>query len=773
MTLQRVRVEITGSVQGVGFRPTVYRYAAEHCLAGWVSNGPEGVTIEAQGEMRRIVDFIERLKHGVPAHSEVRSFNVYPMDPEPHLSTFQIMPTHEPGNGRRALVPPDLAICEACRSEVLNPSDRRFLYPFTNCTTCGPRFTIIKTLPYDRPTTTMGDFEMCPNCRAEYENTKDRRFHAQPIACPDCGPQPTWAAGHAAAEGRQAVRAAAAFLKDGKIVAIQSLGGFHLACDARQKIVVEALRARKRRPHKPLAVMVPSIEAARRWARISTVSEGLLLSRAAPVVMLPSDAPELAWLAPGLDRMGLMLAYTPLHVALFHELADADAPPILVMTSGNPPGEPICREPERARAKLAGIADGFLSHDRRIHNRCDDSVVASRGGHHAHVIRRARGYVPEPVHLMTSPLTIFASGVDLKNAACVTREDEAFLTQYIGDLDHLENERFHVESVDRLCRFLNVKPRFIAHDLHPDMISTRKSLEIAAANGIPASSILRVQHHHAHIAATMAEHGLSGAVIGVALDGFGFGADGTLWGGEFLKVDGTGFSRLGHLLTVAQPGGDRAAVEIWRMAVSWLIAAFGPEEAMKAGQNIFPEISSDLMEQVLRLSLRSNLTPATSSAGRLFDAMAAIAGIRAEVTFEGQAAMELEAACADRFDGEYEFHIKETPGVILLDPRPAVRAAVLDRRQGEPAGSIAVRFHKGFARAVAGLCEKLAGTAGLERIVAGGGVFQNMRLLNDLEQQLLSRGLAFYAPERIPANDGGIALGQAWIAAAQFTERGA
>lgn len=769
MSIQRMRVEITGKVQGVGFRPAVYRYAAWHDLAGWVSNGPEGVTIEAQGEMRRLVEFVDCLRHGMPAASEVRSFNVHPMNPEPQVKTFQIVPSRVAGTDAKALVPPDMAICDDCRAEIQNPADRRFLHPFTNCTICGPRFSIVKTLPYDRPATTMRDFAMCPKCRAEYENPPDRRFHAQPNACPDCGPRVWWSAGQSGADGGPAVSAAAAFLKIGKIVAIQSLGGFHLACDARRKDVVELLRSRKRRPHKPLAVMAPTLDAARRWARISAKAKELLTSSAAPVVMLASRAPELAWLAPGLDRIGLMIAYTPLHIALFHELAAAGGPNILVMTSGNPPGEPICREPEKALVKLSGIADGFLSHDRRIHNRCDDSVVTVRGGR-SHMIRRARGYVPEPVYLPQSSPSIFAAGSDLKNAACVTRGDESFLTQYIGDLTHLENERFYVEAVDRLCRFLNVQPRLVAHDLHPDMVSTRKALEIAAANGIPDSNMIRVQHHHAHIAATMAEHRLSGTVIGVALDGFGFGTDGTIWGGEFLKVDETGFERLGHLVPVAQPGGDRATVEIWRMAVSWLIAAFGPEEAMKVGRQVLPEISTDLIEQVGRLSLRPGLTLTTSSAGRLFDAMAVIAGIRTEVTFEGQAAMELEAACADRFDGEYEFRIRETLGALLLDPRPVVRAAVMDRRHGESAAAVAVRFHRGFAHAIGDACVKIAASTGLNRVAAGGGVFQNMRLLDDVERNLLDAGLEFYAPERIPANDGGIAIGQAWIASNRFAE---
>lgn len=763
----RFRVEITGKVQGVGFRPAVYRYASERGINGWVSNGPEGVTIEAQGEPAMVSDFIERLRACPPAHSDVKTFNVYPIHPVTAPAPFQIVPSRMDNRTiRAALAPPDLGICEDCRAEVLDPRNRRYLYPFTNCTHCGPRFSIVKEFPYDRSNTTMNLFNMCPRCRSEYEDPADRRFHAQPNACPVCGPHVRWI-GKTTSEREAAVRTAAVALTLGRIVAIQSLGGFHLACDARQKAAVEILRLRKNRPHKPLGIMAATLTAASRVAEVSAEASRILLSPSAPIVMSPSDSKLLEWIAPGLDRIGIMLPYTPLHLALFHELAEQGGPDLLVMTSGNAPGEPICKNPDDAREKLKSIADGFLVHNRLIHNRCDDSVVAVRGSG-SHVIRRSRGFAPDPVALPISAPAIFAAGADLKAAACVTRGNQAFLTQYTGDLGNIPNENFYVESVERLIRFLGAiagrAPKFVAHDFHPDMVSTRKALDLASAWGVPPESVIAVQHHHAHIAATLAEHGLDGPVIGVAFDGLGYGTDGSLWGGEFLKVDGASFSRLGYLLSVSQPGGDRAAEEIWRMALSWMMASIGPEMAPREAADLFPEVPKNLLERASRICLRAGLAPATSSVGRLFDAVAAIAGLRSCVTYEGQAAMELEAAFDEGVAGEYEFRIKENAAGIVLDPKPAVRGALADRKRNRGPAVIATRFHRGLASVTAKICGRISESTGLTRVVLGGGVFQNMRLLDLLDSRILDAGLDLYVPRRIPANDGGIALGQAWIA---------
>lgn len=771
MSQQRFRIEITGRVQGVGFRPTVYRYAKEFGLNGWVSNGPEGVTIEAQGETESMVNFIERLRGGLPAHSSVNGFHVDPIPSVTASESFEIRRSRSIGGIRTtALVPADLALCPDCRADVLDPNNRRYLYPFTNCTRCGPRFSIVTRVPYDRSQTTMSDFAMCPNCRVEYDDPENRRFHAQPNACPVCGPAVTWISGQRRRRGAEAIQAAAGLLSAGGIVAVQSIGGFHIACDARQKHTVQTLRIRKRRPHKPLAVMAADLAAAKRIAKISPEAERMLSSDAAPIVMVPSVSPFLEWLAPGLARMGIVLPYTPLHLALFHELARVGGPDLLVMTSGNPPGEPICRTPEEALVKLESLATGFLVHNRRIHNRCDDSVVTVRKSA-AHSIRHARGYVPDSIDLGVSGPVIFAAGADLKSAACITRGREAFLTQYIGDLGHLPNETYYIESIDRMTQFLGVKPDAIVHDLHPDMVSTRKAQELSVTWGVPPGGVHPVQHHHAHVAAAMAEHRLAGPVIGVAFDGAGYGTDGTVWGGEFFSVTGAEFTRVGHLLPVSQPGADKAAVEIWRMGISWMTAAYGPDPVEQMAHRLFDEIEPASIDKIARICRRPDLSVTTSSVGRLFDAFAAIADLRSEVTYEGQAAMELEAAYDDRVEGEYEIRLRRDASGIVLDPRPAIRAAVDDRRMGAPASVIAARFHRGLATAAVAVCEQISEQTGVGRVVLGGGVFQNMRFLDLISIRMRAAGLECFAPERIPANDGGIALGQAWILANQYQER--
>ena len=774
MGRRRVRIEITGKVQGVGLRPAVCRYAQEIGLEGWVSNGPEGATIEAEGPTETVAAFVDRLRGRLPVLSAIRRFHVLSVPPAGDLPCpFAILPSRTESAGEAAaLVPEDAAVCGDCRAEMRTPSNRRYLYPFTNCTNCGPRFTIVSALPYDRPNTTMREFRMCPECRSEYENPADRRFHAQPNACPACGPRLSWMArGSPACRGREALGAAVEALVRGEIVAIQSLGGFHLACDAARKDTVETLRLRKRRPHKPLAVMTAGLASARQAAEISAEAETLLTSTAAPVVTLSSASRFLEWLAPGLDQIGLMLAYTPLHVALFHALGRRGGPDLLVMTSGNPPGEPICRDPEEGLQRLGRIADGFLIHDRPIHNRCDDSVVALSGGT-ARVIRRARGFVPNPVRLAAAGPCIFSAGTDLKGSGCVTRGDEAFLTQYIGDLAGTANGSFYDEAVERLIGFLNVRPACVARDLHPDMVSSRKATALAAAWGLPESAVLTVQHHHAHIAATMAEHGLEPPVLGVAFDGVGLGTDGTLWGGEFLRIDGDRFERLGHLLPVPQPGGDRAVEEIWRMALSWLMVSLGPEEALSAARNLFPAVPSRTLDSMSRIARRPGLTFTTSSAGRLFDAVAAIAGLRASVTYEAQGAMELEDMYSDSVLGEYEFRVKHLPSGFVLDPRPAIRAAVADRQRNLGPVVISTRFHRGLAAGAARMCETLAQEWNLRsaQVVAGGGVFQNMRFLELFDRALMDAQLELYAPEKIPANDGGIALGQAWVARRRISD---
>lgn len=765
MSIARFRLEIKGRVQGVGFRPTVYRYARERDLEGWVSNGPEGVTIDAQGESERLVEFVSCVRRGLPPNSSIRSFDVFPLAISSLPRPFQISKTRSRRSAPSALVPPDLAICEKCREEMFDSTDRRYLYPFINCTNCGPRFSIVTALPYDRPATTMRKFEMCPKCRAEYENPADRRFHAQPNACPVCGPQAAWmdSRGTERLTGADALRRTARQIISGQIVALQSIGGFHLACDARNEDAVNTLRLRKHRPHKPFAVMVEDMTAARSVALISSRTEKWMCRPEAPIVIADSKLGMREWLAPGLGKIGIMIAPTPLHLAIFHFLRKIfRGTNVLVMTSGNLAGEPICVDMNEAQKKLSGIADGFLSHDRPIHNRCDDSVIAVRGSRFG-AVRRARGFAPVPERLPNSGPGIFAAGADLKSAACVTREDEAFLTQYIGDLSSLPTEIFYREAVEHLAEFLDVRPAFVVHDAHPDMLSRRIAEALAEKWEIPRESRLAVQHHHAHIAATLAEYNSREPAVGVAFDGAGYGWDGTVWGGEFFVVAGTDCRRIGHLLQVTQPGGDRAAVEIWRMALSWLIASLGVRRAVDAASRIFPEVDPRQIVQVAHLCDRPAVSPVTSSVGRLFDAAAALAGVRTEVTYEGQAAMELEALYDECAEGEYEFRLRRRASLWILDPRPAIRRLLSDRMSDTPASIIASRFHHGLATASTMLCKRISAETGLRNIALGGGVFQNMILADLFERNLMDADIELLAPERIPANDGGIALGQAWI----------
>ncbi|MBC7230430.1 MAG: carbamoyltransferase HypF [Actinobacteria bacterium] len=747
-----VEIEVTGIVQGVGFRPFVYRIARERGLEGWVINTPEGARIRAAGGREALASFMRALKEEAPPAAvieEIEAEEVSPFEAE----DFRIEESCVEGD-RVTLVSPDLATCGDCLRELFDPADRRYRYPFINCTNCGPRFTIIADTPYDRPLTTMASFRMCEECEREYHDPSDRRFHAQPNACPACGPRLWLEDGSGEAVEGDAVREAARLLHEGKIVAVKGLGGFQLACDATSDAAVSRLRERKRRYAKPLAVMVRDLEEARRYCRVSPEEAEMLSSPRSPIVLLEEreDSPLSRELAAGLRRQGVFLPYTPLHHLLLRE---AGIP--LVMTSGNMSEEPIARENEEARDRLCGVADGFLLHDRDILVRYDDSVcMALRGREYP--IRRARGYAPYPVILAREWGTqVLALGAELKNTFCFLRGRHAFVGQHVGDLDDRETLRHYEEAMEAVRRLFSLRPEVVAHDLHPDYLTTH----LAGEFGLPAEG---VQHHHAHVASCMADNDLEGRVLGVSWDGTGYGPDGTVWGGEFLLCEGAEYERVAHLRTYPMPGGDACMKDIFRMAfgVLWEVCGDG-EEAVDIFSRLFPDLAE--AAPALAAQVKSGLnTPLTSSAGRMFDAAAALAGLRERAFYEGQAACELEAAAAGGMD-PYPWELDTSSFPWKLDTRPVFRALLDDLSRGVGTGEIAGRFHASLAEAAAAVCAGLARETGAERVVLSGGVFQNALLAGAVVAGLEAMGMACYLHRRVPCNDGGISLGQAVVAA--------
>jgi len=728
-------------VQGVGFRPFLYNLACELKLAGYVLNSSAGLTAEVEGDPAAIDAFVHRATEEAPPLAWIQQIETAALPPTGDR-IFEIRESLDV-TGEFALISPDVATCDACLAEVGNPRDRRFLYPFTNCTNCGPRYTIVQDVPYDRPNTTMARFHMCADCRTEYKNPRDRRFHAQPNACPACGPS-------LSAPVHEAIRQ----LAEGRIVALKGLGGFHLACDARNAAAVELLRTRKRRSDKPFALMCRDLEAAARICHVSDVERGLLLGPQHPIVVLPrlegSGIPEAV--APGNRTLGVMLPYTPLHY-LFFRGAPFDT---LVMTSGNISEEPIVTRNEEALDRLRPVADWFLLHDRDIFMRTDDSVVRVFEGV-PRLLRRSRGYAPQTVEMPHDTPELLACGGELKNALCLTKGRHAILSQHIGDLENFETLAFFEETLVNLRTLFRVTPRAVAHDLHPQYLSTRYALSMTGVEHIG------VQHHHAHIASCMAEHGLDGRVIGVAFDGTGYGNDGRIWGGEFLVADYRDFERRAHLRYVPLAGGDAAVREPWRAALAYLRDTFG--EAPGDLLRDVPEARQRVVRQMIERGVN---TVATSSCGRLFDAVAAIAGLRTEVTFEGQAAIELEAIVDPAEQGLYGFEVT-TGDVRQLDLRPAIAEMVRDLREGIGPPVIAARFHNTLAHAIAAVCLHLREETGLTRVCLSGGTFQNFTLLERTLPLLRAAGLETFLHRLVPPNDGGIALGQAAIAAARLT----
>jgi hydrogenase maturation protein HypF len=757
----RASVQTEGIVQGVGFRPFVYDLARRHKLTGWVLNDEQGVQIEVEGEADRVDSFISDLSCPPPLAVVERQQVTYV--PPVGSTAFQIRESVA-GQERFALVSPDMALCEDCRRELFDQKDRRFRYPFINCTNCGPRFTIIEDIPYDRAKTTMASFAMCPDCNREYHDPEDRRFHAQPNACPTCGPQVTLldATGAEVTSGDPSLDPIAktiALLTAGKIVAIKGLGGFHLACDAAHEEAVALLRGRKYREDKPFALMCSAIEVIEGICLVDDASRELLLSRERPIVILPrrEDAGVARSVAPGQETLGVMLPYAPLHYLLF-----SDGLTSLVMTSGNVSDEPIAYKDAEAVMRLEGIADAFLVHNREIHTRCDDSVVKPFRGKGA-FMRRARGYVPFPIRLplrlQKQGRSVLACGAELKNTFCLTKGNFAFVSHHIGDLENFETMQSFEEGITLLKSLFLIEPEGVVYDLHPDYLATRFALEYAEARGVPK---IGVQHHFAHALSCMAEHGLQGPALAVVMDGTGYGEDATVWGGEFLKVTVQDYTRLGHLRTIPLPGGDKAAREPWRMGAAYLERVYGSLEKVDIP---FVHSIDRARWSLLKEAMLNNInSPLCSSTGRLFDAVSALLGVRERVNYEGQAAIELEQMAEPGEEGEYPLEIAEEEGVLILNPDPMIRAIVEAIKKGEAMPTISARFHNSMAGAILQMALQMKERTGLSDIILSGGVFQNHLLMGRVSDLLEGEGFQVYIHHKVPPNDGGIALGQAYHA---------
>jgi hydrogenase maturation protein HypF len=748
--VSRVRARVEGTVQGVGFRPYVYRLAGELGVAGHVLNDARGVVVEVEAPSETVERFLARLPLEAPPLALVERVTAEPVE---ELGERGFSIRESPNGGEpAAAVTADSATCADCLAELFDPHDRRFRYPFVNCTNCGPRFTIVRDVPYDRPNTTMAGFEMCAACQAEYLDPGDRRFHAQPNACPECGPRVRLLGACAV----DPVAAAAHALAGGLILAVKGIGGFHLACRADDEAAVARLRARKHREDKPFALMALDLAAARELVELGPVEQELLSSPTRPIVLARPQpgARVAAAVAPSSDELGVMLPYSPLHHLL---LAGAGGP--LVMTSGNVSDEPIAFDDEEAAERLAGIADQFLVHDRPIETRTDDSVARVVAGRPL-LLRRSRGYVPGALRLpVDCGRHLLATGAELKNTFAVAKGGKAWVGHHVGDLKNYETLRSFAAGIDHFQRLFAVVPEVVAHDLHPEYLSTKHALELAGVEPIG------VQHHHAHLAACLAEHGEPGRAIGAIFDGTGYGADGTIWGGELLLGDLRGFERAGFLFPVRMPGGEAAIRQPWRMACSWLAAAEEePPPSLPVGQSAWEQVSG-----LVRSGVAS---PLTTSVGRLFDAVAALCGVRAEVNYEGQAAVELEALLDPAETRGYPLPLRDDGGApLVIDARPAVRAIVADLRRGAGAPTVAARFHNALAAATAQACEQAAERSQTETIVLSGGAFQNRRLMERTRALLTVAGLRVLVPEALPPNDGGIAYGQLAVAAARLAER--
>ncbi len=752
-TRVRRRFHVRGLVQGVGFRPFVYVTASELGLAGSVTNTASGVVVEAEGDPAAVASFGRRLVEDAPVLARVEDVRESRLTPTGGTG-FRI--EHSAHGLGRTLASPDVAICDDCLAEISDPDDRRYRHPFATCTNCGPRFTIITELPYDRASTTMAGFEMCGACRREYTDPADRRFHAQPIACPACGPTLQLVDPAPVATGDDAVRRTRELLADGRVVAVKGLGGYHLACDARDEAAVQELRRRKRRGDKPFAVMARDLEVARGLVEVGDEEAHLLAGIRRPVVLLPrtpgNGIPDAV--APGNPDLGVMLPYTPLHVLLLGSTGEP-GPDVLVMTSGNLSGEPIVTDDQQALDRLGGMADAWLRHDRRIHVPCDDSVSRVVAGAELPV-RRARGHAPLPVALPFEVAPVLATGADLKNTCAVATGRYAWLSQHIGDLDDLATQQALTASERHLEELTGVRPGLLVADAHPGYRSSAWALEHAAGR-----TVRRVQHHHAHIASVMGEHGLGvdEEVIGIAFDGTGYGTDGAVWGGELLVTGYRSFRRAAHLAYVPLAGGDASVLRPYRMALAHLRSA-----GVAWGADLPPVAACpDAERRVLLHQLDTDFgCVPTSSMGRLFDAVSSLLGVCHAVDYEAEAAIELEslARACDAGVTPYSFGMREGDGPVVADAAPVVREVVEDVRRGVEPELVAARFHAGVAALVGGLAHLARTQTGLGVVALGGGVFQNALLLERCVDLLQQRGFTVLRPQLLPPNDGGIALGQ-------------
>jgi len=751
----RKNILIKGIVQGVGFRPFIHKLVKNYNLSGWVLNSNQGVEIEIEGKTEEINSFVNAIKEKLPPLAKIEKIEVSQL-PLVGYKEFSIKKSIVKEEDSFVLVSPDISICEDCLQELFEPHNRRFRYPFINCTNCGPRFTIIKDIPYDRKKTTMDNFKMCSLCQNEYDDIEDRRYHAQPNACADCGPQVSLYQNKRKIEGIDPIEKAVKLLKEGKIGAIKGLGGFHLACDATNNKAVARLRRLKNREAKPFALMSFSLEKITQYCKVGDKEKEWLVDRARPIVLLKKreDSVISTSVAPGNNYLGVMLPYTPLHYLLLKDNFTA-----LIMTSGNITDQPIIADNLEALDKLDGIVDFFLTYDRDIFNRCDDSVVKIINDDNV-FFRRSRGYVPHPIILDFKLKEVLALGGELKSTIGFSKENYIFLSQYLGDLKSVETLEFFKESITSFKKMFKAKPEIIACDLHPDYLSTQYAEEMKVKKGF---KIVKVQHHHAHIVSCMAENNVKEKVIGVAYDGTGYGDDGNVWGGEFLLCDLKKYSRAGHLKYYPLPGGDKAIVEPWRMAYSYLYSIYGPKaKTLDIDFNQRMDCNSlSIIEKMIDKNINS---PLTSSCGRLFDAISSLIGIKDEISYEGQAAMELESFCSSGITEGYKFRTYKEEEKFIIDPQEIFINIIKDLKKGLDKKIIAAKFHNTVAEFTVDLCGKIRENTGINGIALSGGVFQNKYLTEKVIFSLEDKGFKVYIQRKVPPNDGGISLGQAVVA---------
>jgi hydrogenase maturation protein HypF len=738
----------------VGFRPFIYQLALKYDLKGKIANTSEGVSIHLEGREYAIENFIDDLKSNPPSLSQITGIQSFP-DEIKGCQDFSISESMT-GKAMSTLISPDVSVCDDCVRELFDPENRRFRYPFINCTNCGPRYTIIEGIPYDRSNTSMKKFTMCEKCQSEYDDPSNRRFHAQPNACDVCGPHVTlYDNKRRKIESDDPVKKVTKLLKQGSIVAIKGIGGFHLAADAENDEAVKTLRKRKIREEKPFAVMSFGLEDISQYASFNKEEASLLTSIQRPIVLLKKKGHNTIsqWVSPRNKYFGAMLPSTPLHYLILKDNFIA-----LVMTSGNVSEEPIAIDNEDAFTRLSAIADFFLVHDRDILIRSDDSIINRQSGNTSY-IRRSRGYVPVPVFLKNSHPAVLGCGAELKNSICIIKNDNAFLSQHIGDLENSTTYDFYRKTVEHMKRILEINPEIIACDLHPDYLSTKYALEQKDMQ------LIRVQHHHAHIAGCMAENKLDGDVIGLSFDGTGYGPDNSVWGGEILIAGFSEYQKISTISPVAMPGSNAAIKEPWRMGISYLYKAFG-EDLFGLDIPIVKEIPAGDIKIIVEMISKEVNSPMTSSLGRLFDGISAICGIRTHVHNEGQAAMELEMTAGNNNEGCYNFSWEKENNIYSVNPAPIVRDIVNDLKNRTETSIISSRFHGTLIKMYSELCSVVSSDTGLKRMVLSGGIFQNSVFTRGLVSGLEDRGLKVYTHKFVPPNDGGISLGQAVVAAA-------